>query len=331
MKKRWSKAEGGRSSTANHAVSGAVPARRRWAPAPGRRSRAPARAGRGATALWVASCSSWAMSRTSTLAARCAVMASRSRSSGRHSAARAAPTVPRDGDCAAPPQQHATARRRAPTARRRAPRAGSRRDGAGSTRRVVGHADDASVQPGIRLIGENRRTADDHHDPHRDGPCVAALAGRGPRSSREPEDAVVLAHNYSAPGDPGRRRPRRRLPRAVADRGGDRGVDDRLLRRPLHGRDRQAPQPGQDRAHPDGGGRLLAGRHDRRRRSCGPGRPSTPSAVGRRLREHDGGGEGGGRHLLHLLQRGRRSSRRSRPTPRCCSCPTSSSARTSAG
>ena len=69
---------------------------------------------------------------------------------------------------------------------------------------------------------------------------LAARAGRGDPRAQLPGRR-----------DPGRRRPRRRLARAVADRRRDRRLDDRVLRRALHGRDGQAAEPGQDRAHPD--------------------------------------------------------------------------------
>ena len=54
-----------------------------------------------------------------------------------------------------------------------------------------------------------------------------------------------------AAGDPGHRRPHRRLAGAVAgSRPSQRRVDDRVLRRALHGRDREDPRPGQDGADP---------------------------------------------------------------------------------
>ena len=56
-----------------------------------------------------------------------------------------------------------------------------------------------------------------------------------------------------------------------------------------------------------------------------------PGRGRRRLREHQRRGQGRGGRLLHLGQRGGDRRRASRPTGRSCSCPTSSSARTSAG
>src|SRR3546814_709475 len=54
----------------------------------------------------------------------------------------------------------------------------------------------------------------------------------------------------------GHRRFRRRQPRSVAQGGGDRRRGDRVLRRPLHGRDRQDPEPGQDGGPPRHGCRV---------------------------------------------------------------------------
>ena len=56
-----------------------------------------------------------------------------------------------------------------------------------------------------------------------------------------------------------------------------------------------------------------------------------PGAVVVSLRQHDRRGEGRDRHLLHVAATPSRWWPRSRRSGRCCSCPTSSSARTSAG
>ena len=78
---------------------------------------------------------------------------------------------------------------------------------------------------------------------------------------------------------------------------------------------------------PDAARRLLAGRHDHRRPAARvEGR--APRRGRRLLRQHDRRGEGRDRHLLHVVATPSRWSRRSPPTARCCSCPTSSSART---
>ena len=140
----------------------------------------------------------------------------------------------------------------------------------------------------------------------------------------EERDAVILAHNYQVPGDPGRRRPRRRFAGPVPDRGHRAAVDDRVLRRALHGRDGEDPVAGQDRADPGRERRLLARRLDHRRPAAGlEGR--APRRRRRLLRQHHRRGEGRDRHLLHVVQRRRgraldprrhRGAVRPRPVPR---------------
>ena len=143
-------------------------------------------------------------------------------------------------------------------------------------------------------------------------------------------------------GDPVRRR-HRRLVQAGARRGRPAGGGvHRLLRRALHGRVRRHPH----RARAAGGparprGRLLDGRHGRASpRSRTPGTRSTEAGVAdvdragdlhELLRRHQGVLRPARRRGLHLVQRpggagvGLRSRGR---TPRCCSCPTSTSAAT---
>ena len=61
-------------------------------------------------------------------------------------------------------------------------------------------------------------------------------------------------------GNPGPRRFRRRQPRSVAQGGGDRRRSDRVLRRPLHGRDGEDPLAREDRDPARHGRRLSASR-----------------------------------------------------------------------
>ena len=126
--------------------------------------------------------------------------------------------------------------------------------------------------------------------------CVS-LAARARRRDPRPQ--------LPAAGDPGHRRSRRRLARPVAGRRRRRGVDDRVLWRPLHGRDGEDPQLRQDRADPRRAGRLQPRRHDHRRPAAGlEGRASR--CRRRQLRQHDRRREGGDRHLLHVVERRRR-------------------------
>ena len=76
---------------------------------------------------------------------------------------------------------------------------------------------------------------------------------------RKERNAVILAHYYQKPEIQDHRRFRRRFARAVAQGGGDRRRCHRLLRREVHGRDRQDPEPRQDRHPARHGRRLLAG------------------------------------------------------------------------
>ena len=149
--------------------------------------------------------------------------------------------------------------------------------------------------PGDRMAAPGRR--------HRRDPKAEARAQRG-RAGAQLSDARDFSH---------RRRHCRRQPRAGARGGAHRCRRDRAGRRPFHGRDRQAAEPGEDGADPGPQGRLLARRVDHRRR-C-PADARAPSGrAGRHLCQHLGRGEGRERHLLHLGQRqeDRRGARRAR-------------------
>ena len=87
-------------------------------------------------------------------------------------------------------------------------------------------------------------TAETFHPPGTtlDEPLPAGLGRAGPRAGRRARRRDP-GPQLPAPRGPGGRPPRRRLPRPVAGRGRGRRLDDRLLRRPLHGRDGEDPQP----------------------------------------------------------------------------------------
>ena len=111
--------------------------------------------------------------------------------------------------------------------------------------------------------------------------------------------------------NPGPRRFRRRQPRSVAQGGRDRRRGDRLLRRPLHGRDGEDPVARKDRDPARHGRRLqprgqLPARPVRRlpRRAPGPYRADLHQLLG--------GGESAQRHHRHQSSARRSSSTRSR-------------------
>ena len=124
---------------------------------------------------------------------------------------------------------------------------------------------------------------------------IRALAAAAQRGHPRPQ--------LPAAGDPGRRQLPRRLARPLAPGGGHRRRGDRLLRRPLHGRDRLDPLAREDGADPRPRRRLLARRLDHRRPAARlEGR--APRRAGGDVRQHLGRGQGRDRLLLHLLQRG---------------------------
>ena len=106
-------------------------------------------------------------------------------------------------------------------------------------------------------------TSADPTPPSYAGADLDAL-GRGPRARRRAQRGHPRPQLPGARG-PGRRRPHGRLARALAPRRLDRGRRDRLLRRPLHGRDRLDPLAREDGADPRSRRRLLALGLDQRR------------------------------------------------------------------
>ena len=169
------------------------------------------------------------------------------------------------------------------------------------------HSTGSRQTPAQRTSRKGRAHAGAPDDPtHRTGRAIARrdrCSQRGGSRARRPAQRRHPRPQLRAAGDPGRRRPHGRLARALAPGGGHRRRGDRLLRRPLHGRDRLDPLAREDGADPRPRRRLLAGRLDRRRPAARlEGRASR--RPGRHVRQHLGRGQGRDRLLLHLLQRG---------------------------
>ena len=150
------------------------------------------------------------------------------------------------------------------------------------------------------------------------------------RRLADERDAVILAHNYQVPwiqdvahhvGDS------LALSRIAADTDASTivfcGVHFMAETAKLLSPDKTVLLPSLE------AGCSLAASIDRRPAPRVEGR--APRRGRRRLREHERRGEGGVRHLLHVVQRRRRGRLDPRGPARSCSCPTSSSGRTSSG
>ncbi|CAA9489944.1 MAG: Quinolinate synthetase, partial [uncultured Solirubrobacteraceae bacterium] len=136
---------------------------------------------------------------------------------------------------------------------------------------------------------------------HRRG--TRSAARRGPRAQGRAQRDDPRAQ-LPAAGDPGHRRPRRRLAGAVTHRRRRRPPGHRLLRRPLHGRDRRDLLPREDGAHPRSQGRLLARRLDHSRPAARL-EGSPPRCRRGDVRQHDRRGQGRDRLLRDVVERRR--------------------------
>ncbi len=129
-----------------------------------------------------------------------------------------------------------------------------------------------------------------------------AALGRGPRARRGAQRRDPRPQLPAARG-PGRGRPHGGLARPLARGSGHRRGRDRVLRRPLHGRDRLDSLSREDRADRRSRRRLLAVGVDHGR-PASPVEGRAPGGVGGHVRQHLGRGEGRDGLLLHVGERG---------------------------
>ena len=158
-------------------------------------------------------------------------------------------------------------------ARRRAPRGARRRSAPAGLHAGARRRDGADV----------RARAARHHA---DGVAGLRAADQGDQRAQE---GAQRRHPGAQLHDAGDLQLRRRLPRrqlaARQGSGAHQGRRHRAGRRALHGRDVEAAQPRQDRAHPRSAGRLLAGRFDHARGRAHAARGLSGRAD-RHLRQH---------------------------------------------
>ena len=140
-------------------------------------------------------------------------------------------------------------------------------------------------------------------------PSTLRVGAQGPAHRRDQPAQAGAERRHPGAQLPGARDlPRRRglqgrLPGSGAGGAGHGRGRDRVLRRALHGRDGQDPEPRANGPHPGPGrGLLPVGEHHGRGRSPTQGAP--PRRAGRHLREHAGLHQGRVGHLLHVGQRG---------------------------
>ena len=174
----------------------------------------------------------------------------------------------------------------------------------GCGRAQVRRAADAHARMERRGRARDRASLRAHQDRHPGGRMAVLRALR--EGDQRAEARAQRRHPGAQLPDAGnlqlRRRFRRRLAAARARGHQGEGRRHRAGRRALHGRDLEDPEPRQDRADPGHARRLLARlRHHRRRRAAAA--RALPGRAGRRLCQHLGRGEGGERHLLHLVER----------------------------